>query len=314
MAKRAVKKVPTKVEEKTMKALAKKASGLGGKKGDKRLQAITNRILLDLFKTMQDFKITPDEAWSAVSYFGSLGHEAGLLTPGLGIEHFIDLLQDAADAKAGLKGGTPRTIEGPLYIAGAPISDGFARLDDGTDKADILIVSGRVTSNTGKPLANAVVDIWHANSMGNYSHFDPSQSKYNLRRRIRTDKEGRYRFRTIMPVGYGCPPGGPTETFLKKLGRHAKRPSHVHYFVSAKGHRQLTTQFNLAGDPLTYDDFAFATRDGLVADVNHVNDKARIAELGLDGPYNEITFNFELQPNKKGAPKSIVRRDRVSIG
>ena len=123
-----------------------------------------------------------------------------------------------------------------------------------------------------------------------------------------------YSYRTIMPVGYGCPPGGPTDTFLKKLGRHAKRPSHVHYFVSAKGHRQLTTQFNLAGDPLTYDDFAFATRDELVADVHRVKDKARIAELGLNGPFNEITFDFELQPNKKGAPESIVRRDRVSIG
>jgi catechol 1,2-dioxygenase len=314
MAKKAVKKAPTKVDDKTMKALAKKASGLGGKKGDKRLQAITNRILLDLFKTMQDFKVTPDEAWSAVSYFAGLGQEAGLLTPGLAIEHFIDLLQDAADARAGLKGGTPRTIEGPLYIAGAPISDGFARLDDGTDKGEVLMVSGVVTSQNGKPLRNAVVDVWHANSMGMYSHFDASQSKYNLRRRIRTDADGRYTFRTIMPVGYGCPPGGPTETFLKKLGRHAKRPSHVHFFVSAKGHRQLTTQFNLANDPLTYDDFAFATRDELVADVTRVKDKSRIADLKLDGPFNEITFDFELQPNKKGAPDSIVRRDRVSIG
>ena len=314
MAKRAVKKAPTKVDDKTMKALAKKASGLGGKKGDKRLQAITNRILLDLFKTMRDFKITPDEAWSAVSYFSSLGHEAGLLTPGLGIEHFIDLLQDAADARAGLKGGTPRTIEGPLYIAGAPISDFYARLDDGTDKAEVLMVSGRVTGKNGKPLRNAVVDVWHANSMGMYSHFDPSQSKYNLRRRIRTDADGRYSFRTIMPVGYGCPPGGPTENFLKKIGRHAKRPSHVHFFVSAKGHRQLTTQFNLANDPLTYDDFAFATRDGLVVDVNRVKDKPRIVELELSGPFNEITFDFELQPNKKGAPETIIHRDRVSIG
>jgi catechol 1,2-dioxygenase len=314
MAGRMTKKAPVTVEEKTIKALAKKASGLGGKTGDKRLQAITNRILLDLFETMQDFKVTPDEAWSAVSYFSSLGPEAGLLTPGLGIEHFIDLLQDAADARAGLKGGTPRTIEGPLYIAGAPISDGYARLDDGTDKAEVLMVSGRVTGKNGKPVADAMVDVWHANSMGMYSHFDPSQSKYNLRRRIRTDADGRYSFRSIMPVGYGCPPGGPTETYLKKLGRHANRPSHVHFFVSAKGHRQLTTQFNLANDPLTYDDFAFATRDELVADVNRVKDKARFAALDLTGPFNEITFDFELQPNKKGAPDSIVHRDRVSIG
>ena len=313
MAKRAVKKAPTKVDGKTMKALAKKASGLGGKKGDKRMQAITNRILLDLFKTMQEYKITPDEAWSAVSFFAGLGHEAGLLTPGLAIEHFIDLMQDAADARAGLKGGTPRTIEGPLYIAGAPISDGMARLDDGKDEGEVLMVSGQITGKSGKPLRNAMVDVWHANSMGMYSHFDPTQTKYNLRRRIRTDADGRYAFRTIMPVGYGCPPGGPTEKFLKKLGRHANRPSHVHFFVSAKGHRQLTTQFNLANDPLTYDDFAFATRDELVADVTRVKDKARIAELKLDGPFNEITFDFELQPSKKGAPDSIVRRDRVSI-
>jgi Catechol dioxygenase N terminus len=65
MARKAIKKAPTKVEEKTMKALAKKASGLASKKGNKRLQAITNRILMDLFKTMQDYKVTPDEAWSA---------------------------------------------------------------------------------------------------------------------------------------------------------------------------------------------------------------------------------------------------------
>ena len=48
--------------------------------------------------------------------------------------------------------------------------------------------------------------------------------------------------------------------------------------------------------------------------INRIKDKARIAELGLNGPFNEITFDFELQPNKKGAPESIVRRDRVSIG
>jgi catechol 1,2-dioxygenase len=88
----------------------------------------------------------------------------------------------------------------------------------------------------------------------------------------------------------------------------------VHFFVSANGHRQLTTQFNLAGDPLIYDDFAFATRDELVADVHEVKDRARIAEMNLQGPFNEVTFNFEMQPNKKGAPDPVVRRDRVSIG
>jgi L-alanine-DL-glutamate epimerase-like enolase superfamily enzyme len=45
---------------------------------------------------------------------------------------------------------------------------------------------------------------------GGYSFFDPSQSKCNLRRRIETDAQGRYRFRSILPAGYACPPHGVT--------------------------------------------------------------------------------------------------------
>ena len=36
---------------------------------------------------------------------------------------------DAADKAAGLDGGTPRTIEGPLYVAGAPVRDGVSKID-----------------------------------------------------------------------------------------------------------------------------------------------------------------------------------------
>ena len=42
------------------------------------------------------------------------------------MEGALDLLQDAKDAEAGLTGGTPRTIEGPLYVAGAPLAQGEA--------------------------------------------------------------------------------------------------------------------------------------------------------------------------------------------
>ena len=59
--------------------------------------------------------------------------EFALLGSAIGLEHFLDLRADEADAKAGLTGGTPRTIEGPLYVAGAPESTGFARMDDGTE-------------------------------------------------------------------------------------------------------------------------------------------------------------------------------------
>ncbi len=47
--------------------------------------------------------------------------------------------------------GTPRTIEGPLYVAGAPESVGFARMDDGSEEGKIptLIIEGTVTDTEG---------------------------------------------------------------------------------------------------------------------------------------------------------------------
>ena len=99
---------------------------------------------------------------------------------------------------------------------------------------------------------------------------------------------------------------------LDKLGRHGNRPSHVHYFVSAPGYRKLTTQFNIEGDQYLWDDFAFATRDGLVATAEDVTDEAEIARRGLDKPFKHIQFNVELNKDVDAAPTSEVERRRVA--
>src|SRR6516164_9748874 len=244
--------------------LLTKVSGLGNDKGDARLKRIVHRVVSDLFKTIEEFDIQPDEFWSAMSYLTKLGqaNEVGLLVPGLGLETFLDLRMDAVERKAGIEGGTPRTIEGPLYVAGAPLSKGEARLDDGSEESEALFMDGQVRDINGRPVAGAVVDVWHANALGGYSFFDPSQPKYNLRRRIETDADGRYRFRTVLPAGYACPPQGPTRKLLDQLGRHGRRPAHIHFFVTAPGYRRLTTQINIDGDEYLHDDFAFATRQG----------------------------------------------------
>ena len=115
-----------------------------------------------------------------------------------------------------------------------------------------------------------------------------------------------------MPVGYGCPPQGTTQFVLNKLGRHGNRPSHVHYFVSAPGYRKLTTQFNIEGDEYLWDDFAFATRDGLVATAVDVTDEAEIARRGVDKPFKFIQFNVELVKETESAPTTEIERRRVS--
>ena len=187
-------------------------------------------------------------------------------------------------------------------------------MDDGSesDHVDTLFIEGVVTDTDGQIIPNAKVEVWHANSLGNYSFFDSSQSEFNLRRSILTDTNGQYVAQTTMPVGYGCPPEGTTQALLNKLGRHGQRPSHVHYFISAPGYRKLTTQFNIEGDKYLWDDFAFATREGLIASVTDITDPAELAKRGQDKPVKHITFDFKLVKDLATAPTSEVDRRRVS--
>ncbi|MFC5696650.1 catechol 1,2-dioxygenase [Pseudomonas sp. GCM10022186] len=281
-------------------------SGFNNDQGDQRMKKLVNRILLDTIRIIEDLEVTTEEFWKAVDYLNRMGArgEAGLLVAGLGLEHYLDLLLDAQDEQAGLTGGTPRTIEGPLYVAGAPMSEGETRMDDGTDPGVPMFLQGRVVDGEGKPVAGAIVDLWHANTKGTYSYFDTTQSDYNLRRRIVTDADGRYRARSIVPSGYGCPPDGTTQEVLNLLGRHGNRPAHIHFFISAPGYRHLTTQINLSGDEYLWDDFAYATRDGLVGEL-------RFGENlhGVEGRVAEIDFDFQLQ--KALTPEQEAIRDRV---
>jgi len=303
------------IEKAVIKALVNRVTGLDQKGGNERIKTVAQRLLSDLFIAIDDLDIQMDEIWAAVAFLEKAGKEKqlGLIVPGIGLEHFLDLRLDAAEQQAGISGGTSRTIEGPLYVAGAPLSKGEARLDDGTDDGEILFMQGRVLDITGKPVSGAIVDVWHANTGGYYSHFGPEQSPYNLRRRIETDTEGRYKFRSIMPSGYGCPPGSESETLMKSLGRHARRPAHIHFFVSAPGYRHLTTQINIDGDQYLHDDFAFATRGDLIPPVKRVDEPASMKEHGLNKPFASIDFDFTILKDVKGTIGTIVHRERATV-
>ncbi|CAB3808802.1 catechol 1,2-dioxygenase [Paraburkholderia fynbosensis] len=303
-------------DTKEVQDLLRAAANLGSQDGDARAKQIVQRLLGDLFKAIDDLDMTPDEIWAGVHYFNKLGQdgEAALLAAGLGLEKYLDIRMDAADKAAEITGGTPRTIEGPLYVAGAPVRDGVSKIDiNPDDDAGPLVIRGMVTGSDGKPVAGAMVECWHANSKGFYSHFDPTgaQSEFNLRGAVSTGADGKYEFRTLMPVGYGCPPQGATQQLLNVLARHGNRPAHVHFFVTSDNYRKLTTQINIEGDPLIWDDFAYATREDLIPPVL---DKTGGAALGMKADaYKEIEFNIQLTPLLEGKDNQVVHRLRASV-
>jgi len=279
-----------------VQTLLQKVAGLDKEGGNPRMKEIIHRLMTDIFQMIEDLDITPAEFWVGANFINELGtnKEAVLLAPGLGFDHYLDIREDAKDEAAGIARGTPRTIEGPLYVAGAPLSQKKARMDDGDTSGQGMLLHGQIKDENGNGIAGALVDIWHADTNGGYSHFDPSQSEYNLRRRIVADENGFYTAHSIVPSGYGCPPGGSTLQVLDQLGRHGNRPAHIHFFVSKPEFKHLTSQINLAGDEYTYDDFAFATREELVVAANPVNDQALIKQYGFTGEYRDVQFDVSL--------------------
>lgn len=243
--------------------------------------------------------------WNAVNFLqGAAGAgELGLLMPGVGLEHFIDLYMDAKDAEAGKSGGTPRTIEGPLYVEGAPIVESGAYLTDDADDTDTLYMTGRIIGPDGEAVTDGLVHVWHADSHGFYSHFDPTheQTPFNNRRRLKIAADGTYAFSSKMPNGYSVPPGGASDTLMKALGRHGHRPAHVHFFIEAPGYRRLTTQINFGDDPFAADDFAFGTREGLLPVPNRQGDSAHIA------------FDFHLQRADDEGDEAFSTRKRLVV-
>jgi catechol 1,2-dioxygenase len=288
-------------------------SGATSAAGDPRTKQILRRIVADLFATIEEFAITPEEFWATLGFLQGGAAEFGLIAPGLGFDRFLDMRMDEADKTAGVTGVTPRAIEGPLYVPGAPLSKGFARLDDGADQGRLLIMAGTVRDEAGKPIAGAIVDVWCANTLGRYSYFDAAQEPYNNRRRIETEADGRYKFRGMVPCGYAVPPQGVTERLMRAVGRHGQRPAHIHFFVSAPNYRHLTTQINIADDPYLHDDFAHATREELIPAIIERQEVEAIRREGLDGPFAQIAFDFTLPRARSPHEPQLPARPRVPV-
>lgn len=127
---------------------------------------------------------------------------------------------------------TSADVSGPFHRAGAPfrtdLTEGYSK----RVKGDVLEVSGTVFGDDCEtPLKDAVLDLWHADPTGEYVM---TSDRFLFRARVRMDGNGHYVFRTLIPSPYRD--GG------------LDRPRHIHYIVTAPGHRRLVTQLYFEGD------------------------------------------------------------------
>ena len=108
-----------------------------------------------------------------------------------------------------------------------------------------IIVSGRVLDSSGRPIRNALIEIWQANAAGRYRHRKdqhpaPLDPNFSGAGRTLTDEHGAYRFITIKPGAY------PWFNHY-----NAWRPAHIHFSVFGNAFiTRLVTQMYFPADPL----------------------------------------------------------------
>lgn len=210
----------------------------------------------------------------------------------------FDVFLEAAATDVDNQGrtGSIEAIEGPFYAPGAPALDGPPHvLPQRPDEAgETLVFTGRVTAQTGAPLAGVELDVWHADADGLYSRIHPGLPPWNLRGRLHTDDAGRFEVRTILPPPYEIPKDGPTGRVLSALGRHFFRPAHLHVKLRRPDLGEMTSQLYFAGGDYLDSDVANAVRSELVLTPTRVDDAAEVARLGAPGPFLVARYDFTL--------------------
>ncbi|KAI5816932.1 hydroxyquinol 1,2-dioxygenase [Pyronema omphalodes] len=216
-------------------------------------------------------------------------NEGILVSDVLGLEALVDqITQDAMTsmAEGAAKEATLSCILGPFFRENAPLyangTDIVQKHSEGDEKLRTFMDGHVYDSETGKPIADAEVDLWHTNPNGLYEQQDPEQPDFNNRGKFKTDANGYYSLECLCPTSYPIPYDGPAGDMLKLMGRHPMRPAHIHIMVRKPGYATLTTQIYDRRDPYTLDDAVFAVKDSLIVDFKETERKGVAYELTYD--------------------------------
>lgn len=138
-------------------------------------------------------------------------------------------------------------LTGPVYGHDAvrPGDGDLTRQHAGEPLGERIIISGRVLDEAGRPVPEALVELWQANAAGRYVHVRdqhpaPIDPNFTGAGRALTGPDGRYRFVTIRPGAYPW-----------RNHHNAWRPAHIHFSVFGPSFlSRLVTQMYFPGDPL----------------------------------------------------------------
>lgn len=280
---------------------------------DPRLRQIMLGLIKHLHEFVKEVELTETEWFQAIEILTEAGkmcsdkrQEFILFSDTLGVSMVVDLIGHRKP-----EGATESTVFGPFHRLNAPEMPAGGNIAHRDTAGVPALVSGRVLDLAGKPIAGAELDVWQAQTNGLYDSQDKNPDNLHMRGKFRSDGEGRYLLRTVIPVNYPIPSDGPVGAMLKATGRHPWRPAHIHFVVTADGYDAVTTHIFDRRDPYLESDAVFAVKESLICDfTKHGAPTAAAEKLGIAGPVYTAEFDFVLKPAGAAAQANVLDAQR----
>ncbi|KAJ9232758.1 hypothetical protein DTO271D3_3081 [Paecilomyces variotii] len=252
-------------------------------------------ILSSLIRHLHDFcrevELTQDEWIIGVNYVNSIGqawkknrNEAWRVCDILGVESLVDEINHKVETADGVN-PTSSTILGPFWSPDTPFRElGSSVVQNMPPDGELTFFHGVISdAETGKPIPDAVFDMWQASTNGKYDVFDPeNQTRHNLRGKFRTDKDGKFSFYCLKPTEYAIDTSGPSAELLRLMGRHPWRPAHIHMMVTHPDYIGVTAQLYPRDDQYLETDTVCAVKEDLLLDFKPVQNEPNGATLDCE--------------------------------
>ena len=264
---------------------------------DARYKQIMQSLVRHLHAFVSDVELTEQEWFEGIRFLTETGQtcdglvrqEFILLSDTLGVSTLVDAINHRHSASA-----TETTVFGPFYIEGMPDREYGENM--AFTAGERALVRGRVVNTHGDPLADAVLDVWQTAENGMYSGQDSTQPFGNLRGRYRTDGDGYFAIRTIVPVCYPIPTDGPVGRMLNAANRHPWRPAHLHFMIHRPGYRKLVTHLFNHDDPYLDSDAVFGVKQSLQVIYEHRVTHDDLSErLDIELPFKRACYEFVME-------------------
>lgn len=262
-----------------------------------RNQEILTKLVKHLHAFVKDVEPTEAEWFNAINFLTQTGQKCDdkrqefiLFSDVLGVSMLVDAINHRAKSTI-----TETTVKGPFHAAAQHYKAGenIARGSE-AERGEATVVHGRVLAPDGRPIVNAILDVWQSDDIGYYDVQDVNQPQMNLRGIFKTNAQGEFWFRTIKPAAYPVPTDGPVGDLLRASGRHAMRPAHIHFWIKAEGYQDIITHLFVEGDEYLESDAVFGVKDSLVIPFIKNTDADQAAKWKVKTPFYEAQYDFTL--------------------